>query len=74
MRMFLINMMTKRKATTFRLDERIIDVLDKVATRANNSRNKYLEILLMEHFKNLGDLPEDFQPLGETRGGDRSKG
>ena len=72
--MFLINMMTKRKATTFRLDERIIDVLDKVATRANNSRNKYLEILLMEHFKSLGDLPEDFQPLGETRGGDRSKG
>ena len=65
--------MIKRKAVTFRIDERIIDAIEKAAIEVNNSKNKYLELLMLKHCIDKGLLPKNFKPLGETRGGDRSK-
>ena len=63
--------MTKRKAATFRLDERLIDALDNAAADDNNSRNRFLEKLLITALKELKKIPEDFIPMGENRGGDQ---
>ncbi len=66
-------LMFKRKSTTFRLDERIIKAMDKAAKQANASKNRYIENIFLKHCQALGILPMDFEPLGETRGGDRTK-
>lgn len=63
-----------RKAVTYRFDERIIAAVKARAKRANSSANNWLETLLIEVLKADGELPDDFEPLGETRGGDRSQG
>lgn len=62
--------MTKRKSTTFRLDERVIDAITKAAKINNASKNRYIETVFVKHCQALGILPMDFEPLGETRGGD----
>ena len=69
--MFMI--MSQRKSTTFRLDERIIDAITTAAKVNNQSKNRYIENLFIKHCQGLGILPMDFEPLGETRGGDRSE-
>lgn len=61
-----------RKNRTFRIDERLIDGLAKVARLKNMSANKYMEDLLLQICKDEGVLPADALPLGETRGGDRT--
>ncbi len=61
-----------RKNRTFRIDERLIDGLAKVARLKNMSANKYMEDLLLQICKDEGVLPVDALPLGETRGGDRT--
>ena len=61
-----------RKNRTFRIDERLIDGLAKVARLKNMSANKYMEDLLLKVCKEEGVLPADALPLGETRGGDRT--
>lgn len=38
----------------------------------NNSANNWLENLLISTLKKDGVLGDDFEPLGETRGGDRT--
>ena len=63
-----------RKNRTFRIDERLIDGLAKVARLKNMSANKYIEDLLLEICKEEGVLPPDTLPLGEMRGGDRTSG
>ena len=71
--MFLLkSLMVKRRAVTFRIDERIIEAIEKAAIEVNNSKNKYLELLMLEHCIDKGLLPKNFKPLGETRGGDRT--
>lgn len=64
--------MCKRKPTTFRLDERVLEAITKAAKDSNNSKNRYIETLFVKHCQSLGLLPFDFEPLGETRGGDRT--
>lgn len=38
----------------------------------NNSANNWLENLLIATLRKDGFLDDDFEPLGETRGGDRT--
>ena len=61
-----------RKAVTYRFDERIISAVKDRARKDNNSANNWLETLLIQVLKDDGVLPNDFEPLGETRGGDRT--
>lgn len=63
-----------RKRRTFRFDERLLDALKVAAQRSNSSANNWLETLLMDELIEQGFLPKDFEPLEETRGGDRSQG
>lgn len=70
MYLVLCDEMTKRKSTTFRLDERVIEAMTQAAKRANASKNRYIENIFVKHCQSLGVLPMDFEPLGETRGGD----
>jgi hypothetical protein len=65
--------MTQRKSTTFRLDERLIEAIGVAARLNNQSKNRYIETLFIKHCQGLGILPMDFEALGETRGGDRTE-
>ncbi|MBD2208119.1 hypothetical protein [Calothrix sp. FACHB-168] len=67
----MITLMISRKSTTFRIDERIIEAIERAAKLNNASKNRYIEMLFIKHCQGLGILPLDFEPLGETRGGDR---
>lgn len=62
-----------RKRAAFRLDERILDALEDAAKSSGRSRNAWLEYHLFNLFKSTGHLKEETEPLGETRGGDRTK-
>ena len=63
-----------RKAVTYRFDERIIAAVKTRARQDNSSANNWLETLLIKVLMEDGVLPKDFETLGETRGGDRTKG
>ena len=63
----------KRKAVTYRIDEVIIQAVEKIAKENNSSVNRYIENLLYAHCRELGRLI-DVEPLGETRGGSRKSG
>ncbi len=60
-----------RKSKTFKLDERVLEALERMARRKNASANRYLENLLFSLAKQEGEIPIDELPLGETRGGER---
>ena len=62
-----------RQQKTFRLDERVLDALKVQSQKSETSVNNWVESLLIETLKRTGALPPDFEPLGETRGGDRTK-
>lgn len=61
-----------RKKTSFRLDERILDAISQASKTTGHSRNGWLEHHLFEMLKEKGFIPTDAEPLGETRGGDRT--
>ena len=61
-----------RKRRTYTIDERLIDALAKMAAARNASANRFLENILWEKATAENVLPADAQPLGETRGGDRT--
>ena len=58
-----------RKRRSYKIDERVIEAIARAAQKSNMSANKYLENLLFVHSKQVGELPMDAEPLGETRGG-----
>ncbi len=60
-----------RSTRAFRLDDRLLEALDRLAKKGNISANKYVENLLMSHAKQLGEIPMDTEPLGDPRGGKR---
>lgn len=70
--LMLLENMTKRKASTFRIDERLLNAMTKAARMHNTSKNHYIETLFMKHCQELNLIDQDFEPLGETRGGDRT--
>ena len=67
--MFIQACSMPRKRRSYKIDERVIDAIARAAQKSNMSANKYLENLLFMHSKQIGELPMDAQPLGETRGG-----
>lgn len=58
-----------RKASTFRFDERVLEAVIKLAQKNNIGKNRFIENLLIKVCIEEGILPQDFEPLGETRGG-----
>ena len=61
-----------RKRRTYTIDERLIDALAKMAADKNASANRFLENILWERATEGGYIDKNAQPLGETRGGDRT--
>lgn len=60
-----------RKRISYVIDERIVELIAKLARQEGISRNRFLEKHFAQVGIRLGALPHDFEPLGETRGGDR---
>ena len=60
-----------RSTRAFRIDERVLEALDRLAQKGNISANKYLENLLLSHAKQVGEMPMNAEPLGDPRGGKR---
>ncbi len=58
-----------RRQRMFRLDDRVLDALEKVAQKT--SVNAYVEGLLFDFLKRAGYIDPGEQPLPETRGGKR---
>ena len=63
-----------RKRKTYRLDERIVEAMSQVA-RSGGFKNpsSWLEHHLFVTLQNTGYIASGEEPLGETRGGDRSQ-
>ena len=61
-----------RKNTAFRLDIEAVKAFKRLAKQANMSLPKYVEKVMVEHAKEKGAMSEDYEMLGETRGGDRT--
>ena len=62
-----------RKRVSYRIDEAIVSALKEQAKAEGRNANNWLENHLMSVLKEAGFLSEDYSPLGETRGGDRTK-
>ncbi len=67
----ILKLRMPRKRITYAIDERIGDLIAKLAEEEGISRNRFLEKHFAKVGIRLGLLPGDFKPLGETRGGDR---
>jgi hypothetical protein len=61
-----------RRNIGFRLDTRIAEAMTKLAKSKNQSTNRFIESEFLKLCQQAGLLSEDFEPLGETRGGDRT--
>jgi hypothetical protein len=58
-----------RKQRMFRLDERILVLLDETAKKAGfSSGNQFVEMTLFNLLKMSGAIPPGAEPLPETRG------
>ena len=62
-----------RKRITLNVDTRIADALAAIAKRMGISVSRVGELELSKHLMEMGELPGDYSPLGETRGGDTTK-
>ena len=62
-----------RKNATYRLDQRLVEEIQSLAKEQNTSSNRWLENALINLLKASGRISPDFQPLGETRGGHKTK-
>jgi len=62
-----------RKRTTVTLDIEAIDAFRRMAKRANMSFPKFLETRMIDMAKKEGEISKDYEPLGEIRGGARSR-
>jgi hypothetical protein len=57
-----------RKRTTLTLDTAAIDAITNLAKRSNMSLARYVEAIMVTEAKVKGELPHDYELLGETRG------
>lgn len=62
----------KRKRRTLLLDSLVLEALKRLARSEGRSENQYVELLLFKIAKERGLITPDTEPLGETRGGERS--
>ncbi len=68
----ILNLMTrKRKPVAYRIDELVIEAIQKAADNQGISANRWLELYLFDSLKSMGLIPQDETKLGENRGGDR---
>ena len=57
-----------RRKLTFRIDERLLELMDETARGSGHSKNLWLERHLTRFFADAGKLPDGFEPLGDLRG------
>ncbi|MFK8186288.1 MAG: hypothetical protein AB8B99_23165 [Phormidesmis sp.] len=61
-----------RKRTTITIDVEALTAFRRLAKKSNMSFPRYLEARMVELAKEEGEIPKDYETLGETRGGDRT--
>ncbi|MBE9038606.1 hypothetical protein [aff. Roholtiella sp. LEGE 12411] len=64
----------KRKPVSYRIDELVVETLAKLAREQNTSVNRYLETHFFKIGKERGLISPEIELIGETRGGDTTKG
>jgi hypothetical protein len=64
--------MPARKPKTYKLDERLIDAVEKLAESLGQSGGSYVEQVLWKHCQGMGVLPIAENPPKDQRGGKRS--
>jgi hypothetical protein len=64
--------MPARKPKTYKLDERLIDAVEKLAESLGQSGGSYVEQVLWKHCQGMGVLPISENPPKDQRGGKRS--
>ena len=57
-----------RQRTTVTIDKEAVIAFQRLAKKANTSLSRYLESLMVVEAKEKGELPADYELLGETRG------
>lgn len=62
-----------RKRTTVTIDIEALIAFRRLAKRSNMSFPRYLESRMIELAKAEGEIPADYETLGETRGGERER-
>ena len=60
-----------RKPVSYKLDTRLMEPLKVLATRRGLTVSRLVETLIINALVNSGDLPNEFEVLPETRGGNR---
>lgn len=60
-----------RKRTTVTIDVEALDAFRRMAKKANMSFPKFLEARMIDIAKKEKEIDEDYEPLGEIRGGSR---
>lgn len=63
--------MPPRKPKTFKLDERLIEALERLAIAAGESTGSYVEQVLWRHCQGAGAIGLTEQPAKDQRGGKR---
>ena len=61
-----------RKRTTVTIDVEALKAFRRLAKKSNMSFPKYLEAQMVEIAKSQGEIPSDYETLGDNRGGDRT--
>ena len=64
----MISQAVPRKRTTVTIDVDAIAAFQRLARKANTSLSRYLESVMVTEAKHRGELPHDYELLGETRG------
>ena len=63
----------KRRTTSITIDERIQDKIKLIAQDRDITVSRYIEEYFFNEFKRTGIIASDMEPIGEARGGDRTK-
>jgi hypothetical protein len=63
--------MPARKPKTYKLDERLINAVEKLAESVGQSGGSYVEQVLWKHCQGMGVLPISENPPKDQRGGKR---
>lgn len=61
----------KRKAVSYRIDDLVIEAVQKAADNQGISANRWLELYLFDSLKTMGLISPNEEKVGENRGGDR---
>lgn len=64
-------LMPPRKAKTFKLDEELIDALERLAETTGESVGAYVERVLWRYCQGVGMISPDKEPPKDPRGGKR---